>query len=31
MATGEPSGVLIGVWDESDFEQIYRKPFSKRP
>ena len=31
MSTREPSGVLIGVWDEADFEQIYRKPFSEWP
>jgi arylsulfatase A-like enzyme len=27
----EPPGILIGVWDETDFERIFKKPFSERP
>ena len=27
----EPPGILIGVWDEQDFESIFGKPFSERP
>jgi arylsulfatase A-like enzyme len=27
----EPPGILIGVWDEADFQRIFNKPFSQRP
>jgi hypothetical protein len=27
----EPPGILIGIWDEADFERVYKKPFSERP
>ena len=30
MSAREPNGVLIGVWDEADFERIFKKPFSER-
>jgi len=31
MSGREPPGVLIGIWDEAEFERLYRKPFSERP
>jgi arylsulfatase A-like enzyme len=31
MTAREPPGILIGFWDEKDFEQVYKKPFSERP
>ncbi|MEX0590085.1 MAG: alkaline phosphatase family protein [Xanthobacteraceae bacterium] len=31
MSAREPGGILIGIWDEAEFEQIYKKPFSERP
>jgi arylsulfatase A-like enzyme len=31
MSARQPAGVLIGVWDEAEFEEIYKKPFSERP
>lgn len=31
MSGGEPPGVLIGFWDESEFEAVFRKPFNQRP
>jgi arylsulfatase A-like enzyme len=30
MAGREPQGVLIGIWDEEDYEKAYKKPFSER-
>ena len=27
----EPPGILIGVWDEQEFESLFNKPFSERP
>lgn len=31
MTGREPPGVLIGVWDEDDFEEVFGKPFADRP
>ena len=31
MSGGEPPGILIGFWDEADFEQTFGKPFNQRP
>jgi arylsulfatase A-like enzyme len=31
MSAREPGGILIGIWDESEFEKVYKKPFSERP
>jgi arylsulfatase A-like enzyme len=31
MSAREPGGILIGIWDEAEFERIYKKPFSERP
>jgi arylsulfatase A-like enzyme len=31
MSGREPPGVLIGIWDEEEFERIYKKQFSQRP
>jgi hypothetical protein len=31
MAGREPPGILIGIWDEADFERIFGKPFGRRP
>jgi arylsulfatase A-like enzyme len=31
MSGREPPGILIGVWDEADFERIFHKPFGERP
>ncbi|MFD0915446.1 alkaline phosphatase family protein [Pseudahrensia aquimaris] len=31
LATREPPGVLIGYWDEEEFEADFGKPFSERP
>ena len=31
MSAREPSGILIGIWDEAEFEKVYKKPFSERP
>jgi arylsulfatase A-like enzyme len=28
---GEPPGILIGYWDEQEFEDAFRKPFADRP
>jgi arylsulfatase A-like enzyme len=27
----EPSGILIGIWDEAEFERVFKKPFKERP
>lgn len=31
MTGGEPPGILIGFWDEAEFEAVFHKPFSERP
>ena len=31
MTGGEPPGVLIGFWDEPEFEAEFGKPFAERP
>jgi hypothetical protein len=31
MSGGEPPGILIGVWDEAEYEEIFKKPFNERP
>ena len=31
MTGKEPPGIMIGVWDESDYERIWGKPWSERP
>jgi arylsulfatase A-like enzyme len=31
MLGAEPPGVLIGFWDEAEFEAVFNKPFSERP
>ncbi|MEO0938750.1 MAG: sulfatase-like hydrolase/transferase [Pseudomonadota bacterium] len=31
MTGREPPGVLIGVWGEDDFEEVFGKPFADRP
>ncbi|MEZ5751599.1 MAG: hypothetical protein R3D60_06435 [Paracoccaceae bacterium] len=31
MTGGEPPGILIGFWDEADFESHFGKPFDDRP
>jgi arylsulfatase A-like enzyme len=31
MTAREPPGILIGFWDEKEFEQVFKKPFSERP
>lgn len=31
MSNREPPGILIGVWDEKDYEEHFGKPFSERP
>jgi arylsulfatase A-like enzyme len=31
VAGKEPPGVLIGFWDESEFEEVFGKPFAERP
>jgi arylsulfatase A-like enzyme len=31
MSGREPQGVLIGIWDEADYEKTYKKPFNERP
>ena len=31
MTGGEPPGVLIGFWDEEEFESVFGKPFAERP
>lgn len=31
MSNREPPGILIGVWDEREFQEIFGKPFSERP
>ncbi len=31
MSAREPGGILIGIWDEAEFEEIHKKPFSERP
>jgi arylsulfatase A-like enzyme len=31
MTAREPPGILIGYWDEKEFEQAFKKPFSERP
>jgi hypothetical protein len=28
---GEPPGILIGFWDEAEFEAVFNKPFAERP
>lgn len=31
MSNKEPPGILIGIWDETEFEKIFDKPYSQRP
>jgi hypothetical protein len=31
MTGREPPGILIGFWDEAEFEQVFGKPFTERP
>ena len=31
MTGTEPPGILIGYWDEAEFEQVFDKPFEDRP
>jgi hypothetical protein len=31
MSAREPKGILIGIWDEAEFERVYKKPFRERP
>ena len=31
MTGKEPPGILIGIWDEDDFEAEFGKPFAQRP
>jgi arylsulfatase A-like enzyme len=31
MSAREPAGILIGLWDEAEFEKVYKKPFHDRP
>lgn len=31
MTGGEPPGILIGFWDEAEFEAVFHKPFADRP
>ena len=31
MTGGEPPGILIGIWDEAQFEDQFGKPFAERP
>lgn len=31
MTGREPPGILIGFWDEAEFEAEFGKPFSERP
>jgi len=31
MAGREPPGILIGFWDEAEFEREFKKPFNQRP
>lgn len=31
MTGKEPPGILIGYWDEAEFERDFKKPFSERP
>jgi len=31
LESREPPGILIGYWDEEEFEDFYKKPFSQRP
>jgi arylsulfatase A-like enzyme len=31
MSNKEPPGILIGVWDEDDYEKKFGKPFGERP
>ena len=31
MSNREPPGILIGVWDEKDYEENFGKKFSERP
>jgi arylsulfatase A-like enzyme len=31
MSAREREDILIGIWDEAEFERVYRKPFSERP
>jgi hypothetical protein len=31
MSNREPPGILIGVWDEKDYEDHFGKKFSDRP
>jgi arylsulfatase A-like enzyme len=31
MSGREPPGILIGFWDEADFEKEFKKPFAERP
>ena len=30
MSGGEPPGVVIGCWDEADFEKVFGHPFEAR-
>ena len=29
-AMGEPPGIIIGVWDENDYEEHFGKPFGRQ-
>ena len=31
MAGREPPGIIIGVWDEQDYEKEFGKPFKQAP
>jgi hypothetical protein len=31
MTGREPPGILIGFWDEAEFEKEFKKPFGQRP
>lgn len=31
LSNREPPGILIGVWDEREYQEIFGKPFSERP
>jgi arylsulfatase A-like enzyme len=31
MTGNEPPGILIGFWDEAEFEEAFDKPFAERP
>ena len=31
MTAKEPPGILIGYWDEAEYEADFGKPFAERP